>query len=86
MYEKKVTPKTAGKVTKKQVSLRTTDQKADHFAQRQRRRKGGGDSVEAETHSDADAPKAVTNMFARTETGSPLIYHPMTASYRVNDT
>ena len=43
-------------------------------------------SAEAETHSDADAPKAVTNMFARTETGSPLIYHPMTASYRVNDT
>ena len=43
-------------------------------------------AFEAETHSDADAPKAVTNMFARTETGSPLIYHPMTASYRVNDT
>ena len=39
---------------------------------------------EAETHSDDDAPKAVTNMFARTETGSLLTYDPRTGDYRIN--
>jgi len=41
---------------------------------------------EAEAHSDEDAPEAVTSMLARTETGSPLSYDPMTGDYRVNDT
>ena len=44
-----------------------------------------GNDSEAEAYSD-DAPEAVANMLARTETGSPLSYDPMTASYRVNDT
>lgn len=41
---------------------------------------------EAEAHSDDDAPEAVTSMFARTETGSPLSYDPRTGDYRVNAT
>lgn len=43
-------------------------------------------AAEAEAHSDDDDPKVVTSMFARTETGSPLRYDPMTGGYRVNDT
>ena len=40
--------------------------------------------AEPETQSDDDSSETVSDLTARTETGSLLTYDPMTADYRIN--